>query len=138
MPHRTLLPDQYVDAGMLIHSDTVPEEIKREALKHLLNDFEHHKKPLLAQLNPNIRRYIDKKISYLQMVNGLSAAAIQFHDLTACHYALECAEKTGDYKLLMETAQKIASASAIKPEMSRICLDYLKEKSDLFEVKKSK
>jgi hypothetical protein len=137
MPNHILLPDQYVDTGMLLHSDTVPEEIKREALKHLLHDFAHDKQPRLAQLTPNVRRYIDKKISYLQMLNGLSAAAIQFQDLTACHYALECAEKTGDFKLLTETAKKIASASAIKPEMSRICLDYLKEKSALFEVKKS-
>lgn len=136
MPHRFLQPDQYVDQGALFHSDTVAEEIKRDALKQMLYDFEHDKKPHLAQLNPNVRRYIDKKISYLQMLNGLSSAAIQFHDISACHYALECAEKTGDFKLLTETARKIASAAALKPEISRICHEYLHEKNELIDLKR--
>lgn len=136
MAHHFIQPDQYVDSGMLFYSDTTAEEIKHEALKNLLYDFEHTKKPHLAQLSPGVRRYIDKRISYLQMLNGLSAAAIQFHDIVACQYALECAEKTGDYKLLTETARKIASSSAVKPEISRICLEYIKERNELVDFKR--
>jgi hypothetical protein len=137
MPFRHLQPDQYVDSGMLFYSDTTAEEVKHEALKNLLHDFECDKKPRLAQLSPKIKHYIDKRIGYLQMLNGLSAAAIQFQDITACHYALECAEKTGDYALLTETARRIASAATIKPEIGRICLEYLREKNELTDLKKS-
>mgnify|MGYP000909705417 FL=1 len=136
MAHLFLQPDQYVDSAQLFYSDTTAEEIKHEALKAMLYDFEHSKKPLLAPLNPKVKRYIDKRVSYLQMLNGLSAAAIQFHDLTACHYALECAEKTGDFQLLTEPARKIASVSALKPEISRICIEYLKEKNELVDFKR--
>ena len=134
--HYFLQPDQYVDSGALFYSDTTPEQIKHEALKNMIYDFEHNKKPHLASLSPSVKRYIDKRVSYLQMLNGLSAAAIHFHDVTACHYALECAEKSGDYKLLTETAKKIASASAARPEMTRICLEYLREKNELVDLKR--
>lgn len=136
MVHRFLQPDQYVDSGALFYSDTTAEQIKQEALKNMLYDFEHNKKPHLTPLSPGVKRYIDKRVGYLQMLNGLSAAAIHFHDIAACHYALECAEKSGDYQLLTETARKIASASAVRPEMSRICLDYLKEKNELVDFKR--
>lgn len=126
-----LSPDQYVDLGLMFVSDTTAESIKRAELDFLLHDFERTKKPFLKALDPKSRSHTDRKISYLQMVNGLSAAAIHFHDLHACQYALECAEKTGDFALLTATAEKIAKAASNRTDLPKLCVDYLRDKGTI-------